>query len=138
MALYKTKTSNKTGFTLVCYSFKGYYIFLFWKSQTKIFLHFFSFIHYNRHELKNKLADIPSDLVLSGLELLLWKNKFKFPSDTVVLPLDAFTVYDFILAIHPIITPYYFFLLKLELLYVDRCSIALCAAFSFFSSALIC
>ena len=45
------KTSNKTGFTLVCYSFRSYYIFLFKKCQTKISC-IFSFIHYNRHEIK--------------------------------------------------------------------------------------
>ena len=32
------KTSSKTGFTLVCYSFRSYYIFLFKKCQTKIIL----------------------------------------------------------------------------------------------------
>ena len=32
------KTSSKTGFTLVCHSFTNYYIFLFKKCQTKIFL----------------------------------------------------------------------------------------------------
>ena len=33
--IIKLKTSSKTGFTLVCYSFENYYISLFLKSQTK-------------------------------------------------------------------------------------------------------
>ena len=37
------KTSSKTGFTLVCYSFRSYYISLLGKSQTKIFLLFLVF-----------------------------------------------------------------------------------------------
>ena len=36
-----TKTSNKTGFTQFCYSFKSHYIFLFGKSQI-IFLSFYT------------------------------------------------------------------------------------------------
>jgi len=55
--LYK-KTSNKTGFTLVCYSFAYYYISVFQKSQIKYLIqegrnltiiahYFFSHFHIN-------------------------------------------------------------------------------------------
>ena len=61
------KTSSKTGFTLVCHSFINYYIFLFKKCQTKIFLHFFSFMHYNRHEIKKPSRLLKREITRNSL-----------------------------------------------------------------------
>ena len=61
------KTSSKTGFTLVCHSFISYYIFLFKKCQTKIFLHFFSFMHYNRHEIKKPSRLLKREITRNSL-----------------------------------------------------------------------
>ena len=61
------KTSNKTGFTLVCHSFISYYIFLFKKCQTKIFLHFFSFMHCNRHEIKKPSRLLKREITRNSL-----------------------------------------------------------------------
>ena len=61
------KTSSKTGFTLVCHSFRNYYIFLFKKCQTKIFLHFFSFMHYNRHEIKKPSRLLKREITRNSL-----------------------------------------------------------------------